>query len=257
MKKNSKKIQAEFKSQLQLKTAELQKMTTKASDAEVRAKAVGDRLAEAQVRLQAKIDELSRLKSELKDMKGRHKDALAKAEAEKKRLVGDFEYCLQRFVDNNNNNKGEKERNSCSDQKKQQLRQSREMNEKLLSAHESANQKEAVSKEKLKKVKAELTAARQKELALKEKLKKMEAELAQTCVTVNERARGKGREHEEIEALRSEILATVKENNSVTMAAVGGMKDVKEALLDAIVLPKKSAQRPGLALLYGPSGTGV
>ena len=65
------------------------------------------------------------------------------------------------------------------------------------------------------------------------------------------------RDNEEIDALRSEILATIKTNNTVTMAAVGGMNDVKEALLNAIVLPKKSAQRPGLALLYGPSGTGV
>jgi len=42
----------------------------------------------------------------------------------------------------------------------------------------------------------------------------------------------------------------------VTMAAVGGMNSVKEALLDAIVLPKKCSEQPGLVLLYGPPGTG-
>lgn len=130
-------------------------------------------------------------------------------------------------------------------------------NKKLLGYYETAKQKVASANEKLKKMKAELTAARQKEHTLKEELKKTKAELAQTSATVNDQAQGKGREHEEMEALRSQVLCTVKNNNSVTMDAVGGMNDVKEALLDAIVLPKKSAQRPGLALLYGPSGTGV
>ena len=64
------------------------------------------------------------------------------------------------------------------------------------------------------------------------------------------------KDNEEIEALRHEITSTVKMMNTVTMDAVGGMQSVKDALLDAIILPKKSAQRPGLALLYGPSGTG-
>eukprot|EP00986_Skeletonema_menzelii_P017414 scaffold19360_cov80-Skeletonema_menzelii.AAC.2 len=94
-------------------------------------------------------------------------------------------------------------------------------------------------------MKVKLTAAKSKEKGVEVKSN-----------TVNERARGQRKDNEEIEALRFEINATIKKNNKVTMGAVGGMNDVKEALLDAILLPKKSAQRPGLVLLYGPSGTG-
>eukprot|EP00986_Skeletonema_menzelii_P017504 scaffold19940_cov80-Skeletonema_menzelii.AAC.1 len=71
---------------------------------------------------QEKHDELHRLKSELKDMKGRLKDALATAEAEKRRLVKENDDC-RRYI--------------------------QESTQALVTARE----KEAASKEELKKMK--------------------------------------------------------------------------------------------------------
>ena len=131
----------------------------------------------------------------------------------------------------------------------------------------AAKQKEAASEEELNQMKAELAAAKHKASVSEDELKRMKADLAaaksnekelvtESCITVKNQAQGEGKDNKENEELRSEILSTIKTNNTVTMAGVGGMNDVKEALLEAIVLPKKCAQRPGLALLYGPSGTG-
>ena len=74
---------AEVESLLNLKIAELQKMTAKASDAEERVKSVWKKLA---LELQAKRYEVSQLSAQIQDMEDQHNNALQKEVEKRKRL---------------------------------------------------------------------------------------------------------------------------------------------------------------------------
>ena len=77
---------AEAESQLNLKIAELQEMTAKASDAEERVESVEDKLTQARISLEANNDEVTQLNAQLEDMEGRHQAALKREETLVKQL---------------------------------------------------------------------------------------------------------------------------------------------------------------------------
>ncbi|KAK1737885.1 fidgetin-like protein [Skeletonema marinoi] len=259
---------AKIGSELQMKAAELQEMTSKASHAESRLKSVEEELARSATQEKAQRDEISRLNSENEDMKGRHEDAMAKEVAEKNRLQAVLE-SLRAQKGNSSEGKRTSPASSTTIARSRETRsQSRQRQSgrgsiatdqtypKRRTSPRDGNKSDSNMKSSLE------TISEGGGACLGESTRKKTAEPKKRTATRSQNGEElpHGLEKELVQKINNEIVESGQE---VTFDDIAGLEDAKNTVDELVILPM---QRPDLftglrtcpkgLLLFGPPGTG-